>query len=43
MKSLKHFIWTPGLVLLALLAVVGWLSDANAYESITSRANNIER
>jgi hypothetical protein len=41
MKILKHFAWTQGVVLIALLVVAGWLSNANAYESITSRANNV--
>ena len=41
MKIIKHFSWKQGLALILLWAVVGWLSDVNAYESVTSRANNV--
>ena len=41
MIILKHFDWKQGVVLILLLVVVGWLSDVNAYESITNRAKNV--
>jgi hypothetical protein len=41
MKTLKYFGWTPGLVLIVLMVVAGWISEAKAYESITSRENNV--
>ena len=41
MKISKYFGWGKGLALMTLLIILGGLSEAKAFESITNRGNNV--